>query len=126
VRRILAKAERKATMSKTNSPFPSYYPVDDMCQRPFGKNGFNLDFGFSDKRLSRLLVLLQQVDQYIHGLHALPEFELNEIVSGALNISGFVDPAEGMAAIAHVLCALETRDAIPVRVTFRANSGLLS
>jgi hypothetical protein len=113
-------------MSKTNLPFPSYYPVDDMCQRPFGKHGFNPDFGFTDKRLSRLLVLLQQVDQYIHGLHALPEFELNEIVSGALNISGFVDPAEGMAAVAHVLCALETRDSLPVRVIFRPNRGLLS
>jgi hypothetical protein len=66
-----------------------------------------------DHRVARFLVLLQRVDQSVGGLSALPTPELHEIVTSAIQLSGFVDPAEGRDLIVCVLTAIEKHDLIP-------------
>jgi hypothetical protein len=77
-------------------PAPAF---DDSCS--------NSDVYIPDKRVARLLVLLQQLDEAAAGLGALPESELAEIVSSAIHLCGFVDPIEARDVIGFVLYALK-------------------
>ena len=47
-----------------------------------------------DKRVAQLLVLLQQLQESVGGLGALPKPELFQIVSSAVQLCGFVNPNE--------------------------------
>jgi hypothetical protein len=60
-----------------------------------------------NQRMARLLVLLTQIDEYAGGLDTVPVPELSEMVSSALGLCGFVDPAETRQVIATVLEAIE-------------------
>ncbi len=71
------------------------------------------DFHFKDKRVSQLLVLLQELDDCSGGLEGLPELELSEIICSAIELSGFKDPIEARDVIATVLAAIKTPDPIP-------------
>lgn len=64
-------------------------------------------FYIGGKRVARLSVLLQQIQQSLGALEALPHPELFEIVSGAVSLSGFVNPTETAEVTAVVLDALE-------------------
>lgn len=75
----------------------------------FGKAFSDSDWDIQDKRVSQLLVLLQQLDESA-GLGALPEPELGEVVSSAVRLCGFLNPIEARYVIATVLEALEMRD----------------
>jgi hypothetical protein len=86
-----------ATLSRTVSDSGSY------------DQGLRLE----DYRVARFLVLLQRLDQSVGGLRALPTPALQEIVTSAIQLSGFVDPAEGRDLIVCVLTAIEARDPIP-------------
>jgi len=66
-----------------------------------------------DQRVARFLVLLQRLDQSVGGLSALPTPELQEIVTSAIQLSGFVDPIEARDLIVCVLKAIEARDPMP-------------
>jgi hypothetical protein len=68
---------------------------------------FGSDLPTEDKRVARLLVLLQQLNESAEGLETLPEPELSEIVHGAIRLCGFVEPIETRNAIAAVLDAIE-------------------
>jgi hypothetical protein len=59
--------------------------------------------------VDQLLVLLEQLDESAEGLEELPKPELNEIVSSAIRVCGFVDPIEARDVIAIVLDAIEIR-----------------
>ena len=71
------------------------------------------DLYVDDKRVARLLVLLKQLDEAAAGLEMLPEPELNEIVSSAIRVCGFVDPIEARDVSAIVLDAIEMQ--APIR-----------
>jgi hypothetical protein len=78
------------------------YPVpafDDSCS--------NSDVYIPDKRVARLLILLQQLDEAAAGLGALPKPELSEVVSSAIHLCGFADPIEARDVIAAVLETLK-------------------
>jgi hypothetical protein len=62
-----------------------------------------------DQQLSRLVLLLQQLEKSLPGLVSIPESELSEIVYGAIRLCGFVDPIEAEYAIENVLETLEER-----------------
>ena len=66
-----------------------------------------------DKRVAQLLVLLQQLQESVGGLGALPKPELFEIVSSAVRLSGFVNPNEMQYVIATILEALEMQGPTP-------------
>ncbi len=61
-----------------------------------------------DKRVSQLLLLLQQLQQAAGSLRSLPKLELTEIVRSAVRLSGFMDPIEEQEVIAVVLNTVET------------------
>jgi hypothetical protein len=61
-----------------------------------------------DKRVSQLLLLLQQLQQAAGSLRSLPKLELIEIVCSAVRLSGFMDPIEEQEVIAVVLNTVET------------------
>ncbi len=60
-----------------------------------------------DKRVAQLLVLLQQLQESLGALGALPNPELFEIVFSAVQLCGFVNPNERQDVIATILDALE-------------------
>ena len=63
--------------------------VEHMCpNRVFGKTCSDSDLQIHDKRVARLLVLLQKLDESAEGLEALPEPELGEIVCSAIRVCG--------------------------------------
>jgi len=72
-----------------------------------GNSCSNSDVYFQDRRVARLLILLQQLDEAAAGLGALPKPELGEIVSSAIHLCGFADPVEARDVIAAVLDALK-------------------
>jgi len=78
-----------------------YFAVEHMCA------------GQAFDKTFRLLVLLKQLDESAAGLEMLHEPELNEIVSSAIRVCGFVDPIEARDVIAIVLDAIEMQ--APIR-----------
>jgi hypothetical protein len=62
-----------------------------------------------DKRVCRLLLLLNEIDQAI-ALEEVPQPRLMELVSGAIIECGFVNPTEARYAIAAVLKNIEEYD----------------
>ena len=79
----------------------------------FGIASFNSDLDVQDKRVVRLLVLLQQLNTSGGGLGALPETELGEVISSAVRLCGFLNPIEARDVIATVLEGLKMQDPIP-------------
>jgi hypothetical protein len=65
-----------------------------------------------DKRVGRLLLLLQQLQESAGRLAALPRPELDEIVSSAVRLCGFVNPIEEREVVTTVLGALEIEDSV--------------
>lgn len=101
-------------MDKADALF-LYSSVEHMGpNRPLDKPFFGSDLqskdNYKDKRVARLLVLLQQLNQSAEELETLPEPELTEIVQSAIRLCGFVDPIETRNAIAAVLDAIEMQD----------------
>jgi hypothetical protein len=82
-----------------------YFAVEHIStSQAFGKTC--ADLHVDHKRVARLLVLLKQLDESAPGLEMLPEPELDEIVSSAIRVCGFVDPIEARDVIAIVLDAI--------------------
>jgi len=79
----------------------------------FGKMFSNSDLDIQDKRVTQLLVLLQQLNTSAGGLGALPETELGEVIASAVRLCGFLNPIEARDVIATVLEGLKMRDPIP-------------
>src|SRR5579864_7057142 len=105
-------------MKKVDEEFiPSFAEgacADATFSRTVSDSGSN-DQGLrlEDYKVARFLVLLQRLDQSVGGLRALPTPALQEIVTSAIQLSGFVDPAEGRDLIVCVLTVIEARDPIP-------------
>src|SRR5271155_4966780 len=98
---------REATMDRTNNLL-----LDSSALLPYpmaacGNSCSSSDVYIHDRRIARLLILLQQLDEAATGLGALPEPELGEIVSSAIHLCGFADPIEARDVIAAVLDALK-------------------
>ena len=89
-----------------------YFAVEHICASQ-ALDKTCADLHVDDKRVARLLVLLKQLDESAAGLEMLPEPELNEIVSSAIRVCGFVDPIEVGSVIAIVLDAIEMQ--APIR-----------
>jgi hypothetical protein len=87
-----------------------------------GETCSDSDLYIYDKRVPRLLVLLQQVDESVEGLEALPEPELSEIVSNAIKVCGFVDPIEAVKVIGTVLEEIERT--IPISEAVSSGQGM--
>ena len=110
-------------MDKVN-PLFRLSAVEYMCGNGvFGQTYSDSDAHIRDERVARLLVLLQRVDDFVEELEEWPEPELAEIVSCAIQVSGFVDPVEVRDVIATVLDAIEMRDRIP-KQTASAGQGM--
>jgi hypothetical protein len=69
-----------------------------------------LTIHIADKRISRLLLVLQELDESVAGLEGLQESKLSELISVAIRGCGFVDPVEAWYAVAAVLEAIERQD----------------
>jgi hypothetical protein len=63
-----------------------------------------------DKRISQLLLVLEELDESVAGLEDLQQAELSELVSDAIRGCGFIDPVEAWYAIAAVLEVIEQHD----------------
>jgi len=63
--------------------------------------------GVTDSRVARLLLILSEINESVAGLDSLPEAELTELVSGAIQACGFTDPVEVRSVVATVLQAIE-------------------
>jgi hypothetical protein len=100
-------------MEKEDKAFLHCYCEYVEPNRGFGESCSDLAFDIRDKRAARLLILLQQLDQDSGGLETLPNPELGEIISSAIEVCGFVDPTEARDVIADVLCAIAVHGAIP-------------
>ena len=75
----------------------------------FGRIRSDSQISIHDKRVGRLLLLLQQLQNSAGRLVDLPRPELDEIVSSAVRLCGFVDPTEEQDVIGTVLDALEVK-----------------
>ncbi len=93
-------------MRKTRTPCNPQIE-QDYPDRSFGKGVSTLNSYALDERLSRLLILLQQLVKSLPALESITEIELTEIVYSAIHLCGFVDPIEAEYAIENVLWALE-------------------
>lgn len=105
-------------MKKVNEEFiPSFAEgscADATFSRTVSDSGsYDKGLYVEDHRVARFLVLMQRLDQSVGGLRALPTPELREIVASAIELSGFVEPAERRDLIECVLNAIEARDLIP-------------
>ncbi|MGA3350040.1 MAG: hypothetical protein ABSC33_13535 [Candidatus Sulfotelmatobacter sp.] len=100
-------------MAKLNRTFISLRTECECLNHVSGQAGSNPDFRPIDQRFPRLMLLLSQLGKSLHGLEALPECDLSEIVYGAIHLCGFVDPVEAEYAIAAVLETLEAHHPIP-------------
>ena len=63
--------------------------------------------GITDSRVARLLLVLSEINESVAGLDSLPDAELTELVSGAIQACGFTDPTEVRSVVATVLQAIE-------------------
>ncbi len=63
--------------------------------------------GITDSRVARLLLVLSEINESVAGLDSLPETELTELVSCAIQACGFSDPLEVRSVVATVLQAIE-------------------
>jgi hypothetical protein len=79
----------------------------------FDNTGLPQKIHVTDKRVARLLLVLQELDESVAGLEELPKTELSELVSNAIMACGFVDPIEARYAIAAVLEAIGMHDSMP-------------
>jgi hypothetical protein len=93
-------------MRKTRTPC-NPQTEQDYPDRSFGKRVSTLNSYALDERLSRLLILLQQLVKSLPELESITEIELTEIVYSAIHLCGFIDPIEAEYAIENVLQALE-------------------
>lgn len=110
-------------MGKADTTF-LHFSIEHMSpDRAFGKTCSDSELHLTDERLPRLLVVLQQLDEFMHGLEAVPERELSEIVSAALRVCGFVEPTEAYQVVAAILDAMEMQDPVPERSPFSAYGG---
>src|ERR1700733_6633318 len=97
-------------MDKVSTPFLDS-SVEHVCpNRAFDETFSDSDLHIHDKRVARLLVLLQQLNESVERLEALSEPELRETVSSAIRVCGFRDPIEAREVIAPVLDAIEMQD----------------
>jgi hypothetical protein len=98
---------REATMEKMSKLFsdphaPSSWPMA-VCEEA----NSHLRICIPDKRISRLLLVLQELDKSVAGLEELQQAELSELVLAAIEGCGFTDPVEASDAIAAVLDVIE-------------------
>jgi hypothetical protein len=107
-------------MGKADTIFLTF-PVEQICSdRPLGEACLTSSRQIKDKRLSRLLVVLRQLNESLPGLEVLPETDVSEIVFAALRVCGYVEPMEALEVIAAVLEVIETQDPIPERLPLPA------
>jgi len=97
-------------MGKSYLIFPpigreSQAPKDVRHSRP------DVSLFVSDKRVSRLLGVLQELDQCVEGLEYLPHHDLVNLITSAIHGCGFAGPEDARYAIAAVLRAIEATDA---------------
>ena len=67
----------------------------------------------ANPRVAQLLLVLHELDESMAELQGLPKTKLNELVCGAIEACGFVDPVETRRAIAAILDAIEAEDLTP-------------
>jgi hypothetical protein len=95
-------------MDKFND-FLFYSSAEDMRPtRVWSDSDSDSSWHVKDKRVSQLLLLLQQLQQAAGPLRSLPKSELTEILCSAVRLSGFIDPIEEQEVIAVVLNTVET------------------
>jgi hypothetical protein len=89
------------------------YPIYDatgIWPRPYQGQRIaatDTNIGITDSRVARLLLVLSEINESVAGLDSLPEAELAELVSGAIQACGFTDPVEVRSVVATVLQAIE-------------------
>jgi hypothetical protein len=102
------EARTEATMDKAGKPF-----VLSAAERAHRNSAFAQAYSDSslylkDKRVAQLLLLLRLLQQDVGGFAALPEPELSEIISSAVGVCGFRNPAEAQDVIDVVLEVIQT------------------
>jgi hypothetical protein len=96
-------------IKRPNDPFTKHI----LHTPAFTTTGSDSKVHIADKRITRLLLVLHDLDQYVAGLERLPQDELIELVSSAILACGFSDGTEARYAISAVLDAIERRDPAP-------------
>jgi hypothetical protein len=114
-RRLGASASGETGMDKGKGNGPSMQSSKEhiLSSDRFGKLLSNSSLGIQDKRVTRLLSLLHQLDKSAGGLGALPAPELDEVLSSAVRLSGFSNPIEARDVTASVLEGLKTQNPTP-------------
>src|ERR1700733_15987747 len=97
----------EATMSKGNEIVLDFSDTYIWPTSTFGRIRSDSQISVHDKRVGRLLLLLQQLQNSAGRLVELPRPELDEIVSNAFRFFGFEAPTKKKEVTAHVLFALE-------------------
>jgi hypothetical protein len=100
-------------MNNANKLFLGSSVIDMRPNSAFGETYSDVDVHIQDKKVAQLLLLLQQLDESAAGLGALPKHELNEILTSAIRVCGFVDPLEAQVVMATVFEAIEERGPAP-------------
>jgi hypothetical protein len=100
-------------MDKINKLFSHPYAGSVGPAPDYHRAGSHLTIRIADKRISRLLLVLQQLDESVAGLEQLQDSELSELVSAAIRGCGFIDPVEAWHAVATVLETIERHDPTP-------------
>ena len=95
-------------MDKVNNQFLSSSSGENRRIVRLGLPHLDSDVFISDRRVARLLVVLEDLDRFVAGLEELSQKELSDLVSSAIVACGFVDPVEANYAIASVLKAIES------------------
>jgi hypothetical protein len=98
----------EATMDKAGKPFFPSYAERSLLTSAFAKAYSDSSLYLKDKRVAQLVLLLRLLHQGVGGFAALPEPELSEIISGAVDMCGFVNPIEAQDVIDVVLEVIQT------------------
>ncbi len=100
-------------MDKAGKPFfPSH--TERMRLRSAVGNAYSDSSLFlKDKRVAQLVLLLRLLHQDMGGFAALPQPELSEIISSAVGVCGFRNPAEAQDVIDVVLEVIQTE--VPIQ-----------
>jgi hypothetical protein len=94
-------------MNKANEPFSVDHVASMGLATDIQQTNSHLKIRIADKRVVRLLLVLQELDESVLGLEHLQMPELAELVDAAIQGCGFVDPVEAWYAVAAVLRVIE-------------------
>jgi hypothetical protein len=94
-------------MNKSAAGFVGSWVYLQLLRAEFDRD---LAVATDDRRLLRLVILLQQLHESSGGLASVPRLELNEILSSAVQLCGFSNPSEVGEVVATIFEAIDSQN----------------